>query len=81
MYILKTLRVSEIAVKVYRDSEFPCYVVRLYIAGQERTEARYETEDKVDAMGTAIALFRQALEQRDEIAMAIQVFKSELLRS
>lgn len=76
MYILKSLRVSELAVKVYRDTENHCFVVRLFEAGTENTAASYETDDKADAIGTAVHMFRTAWAKRDEIGNAISAFQS-----
>lgn len=78
MYILKTIRVSGVAVKVYRSAEFNTFVVRLFIDGAERIDASYETDDKQDAVGTAITMFRQAWEQRDEVSTAIATFLREM---
>ncbi len=44
--------------KVYRDSEWDEYRVRLYIAGELRTAADYFTDEKADAIATAAAMVR-----------------------
>ena len=75
--LLQTLRVPELAVKVYRNVEYACYVVRLYECGLENESVRYETDSKEDAFATAVALFRTAWAARDEVGAAIAEFQGE----
>jgi hypothetical protein len=75
--LLQTLRVSELAVKVYRNVEYACYVVRLYECGLENESVRYETDSKEDAFATAVVLFRIAWAARDEVGAAIAEFQGE----
>lgn len=42
--------------KVYRDSEWQEYRVRLYLNGELNTAADYFTGDKADAIDTAAAM-------------------------
>ncbi len=52
--------------KVYRDSEWNEYRVRLYIAGELRAAADYFTDDRADALSTAAAMVQPR--PRQEIA-------------
>ena len=45
--------------KVYRDSEWDEYRVRLYIHGELHAGADYHTGDKADAIATAAAMVEQ----------------------
>jgi len=45
--------------KVYRDSDWQEYRVRLYIRGELHAPADYYTSDKADAISTAAAMVRQ----------------------
>ena len=42
--------------KVYRDTEWDEYVVRLYRNGVEQVMASYHTDNKQDALDTALAM-------------------------
>ncbi len=44
--------------KVYRDSEWGGFCVRLYIGGKLNAPADYHTDDKADAIATAAAMVR-----------------------
>ncbi|WP_338807255.1 hypothetical protein V8U11_11045 [Pseudomonas chlororaphis] len=45
--------------KVYRDSEWGEYQVRLYIQGSLLKEANYHTDDKDDACNTARSMINE----------------------
>ena len=55
-----TTNTGDCLVKVYKDSEWNEYVCRLFINGTENKDASYHTDDKLDALDTAIAMLRFA---------------------
>ena len=59
--------------KVYRDSDFDEYRVRLYIGGKLHARADYFTGDKSDAISTAAAMVRPARPRPLSVAFNVAV--------
>jgi hypothetical protein len=55
---IHTETLGDKAAKVYRDSEWQEYRVRLYIRGELHAPADYHTDSKADAIETAFAMVR-----------------------
>jgi len=55
-----TIGTEDFLVKVYKDSDWNEYVCRLFINGTENKDASYHTDDKLDALDTAVAMLRFA---------------------
>jgi hypothetical protein len=51
-----TMKLNALIVKIYRDTEWDEYVVRLFKNGIEQVLASYHTDDKQDALDTAQAM-------------------------
>lgn len=51
-----TMKLNALIVKVYRDTEWDEYSVRLFKNGIEQVLASYHTPDKQDALDTAQAM-------------------------
>lgn len=59
--------------KVYRDSDWNEYRVRLYIRGELHAPADYFTEDKADAIATAAAMVRPDLRLANPLSVPFNV--------
>jgi hypothetical protein len=55
---IKNFRAGDIDVTVEFDSVYQEYVVRQFHNGTENREAKYYTDDKEDAIGTARLIFK-----------------------
>lgn len=51
-----TMKLNALIVKVYRDTEWDEYSVRLFKNGIEQVMASYHTDNKQDALDTALAM-------------------------
>jgi hypothetical protein len=54
-----TMKLNDLSVKVYRDTEWDEYSVRVFKNGVEQVMASYHTDDKQDAIDTARAMTNQ----------------------
>lgn len=54
--LIDSMSVLERTVKVYRDSEWQEYVVRLYVDGKLQPNADYFTNNKEDALSTGACM-------------------------
>ena len=55
---IKNFRAGDIDVSVEYDSVYQEYVVRQFHNGTENRDAKYYTDDKEDAIGTARLIFK-----------------------
>ena len=55
---IKAFRTGEIDITVEFDPVYHEYVVRLFNNGAENRDAKYYTDDKEDAIGTARVIFK-----------------------
>ena len=55
---IKSFHAGEIDITVEFDSVYQEYVVRLFNNGAENRDAKYYTDDKEDAIGTARLIFK-----------------------
>ena len=58
---IKSFRAGGINITVEFDSVYQEYVVRLFSNGTENRDAKYYTDDKDDAIGTAACMFKSFL--------------------
>lgn len=58
---IKSFRAGEIDITVEFDPVYQEYVVRLFNNGAENRDAKYYTDDKDDALGTARHMFKALL--------------------
>jgi len=70
---IHTTTLGDKVAKVYRDSEFNEYRVRLYIQGKLNEPADYFTGDKDDAIDTAFAMVRHATRRANPLSVAFNV--------
>jgi len=59
--IFKNFRAGDVDVSVEYDSVYQEYVVRQFCNGTENRDAKYYTDDKEDAIGTARHMFKSFL--------------------
>lgn len=55
---IKNFRAGDVDVSVEYDSVYQEYVVRQFRNGTENRDAKYYTDDKEDAIGTARLIFK-----------------------
>ena len=61
---------KNVAVKVFKDTEWGEYIAKLYVNGTEYKPASYHTDDKQDAIDTANAMLNREVEIQSTVVIA-----------